>query len=294
MQDVNQTAASSSEPSGHATDRPILGALRRLSFKPAPAAAPAPAERNGHSPRGATPSMNMRTDSRLDRHSLGFMLRYLRPGDTVLDVGANTGAFAIAAARVVGAAGRVDAFEPSPTVRARLVENIAKENLKSVIVVHNLMAGTTSGLGRFVDGTGKSGRRRPPLPGELATRVIGVEAIRLEQFIGNRRVALISMDIAGGEFNALRGAESQLRNANPPALLVAVDSALTEFGITADLLADWLDERGYEITLYDVDRNMVDYPETPWRQRRIVLAMARSARNHVLKRLADHGQPDSR
>ena len=64
--------------------------------------------------------------------------------------------------------------------------------------------------------------------------------------------------------------------------------------MTADLLIDWLDERGYEITLYDVDRNMIDYPETPWRQRRMVLAMARSARNNILRRLADNTPGKSR
>lgn len=231
--------------------------------------------------------MMLRADGKVDRHNLGFMLRYLRPGDAVLDIGSNTGAYAIAAAQIVGPAGRVDALEPSPIIRARLIENIAHNNLKSVIVVHNLMAGATAGLGRFVDGSGKSGRRRPPLAGELATRVIGVEMVRLEQFIDSRRFALMCMDIAGGEFGALRGAEAQLRNANPPAILLAIDSALSDFGVTADLLIGWLDERGYEITLYDVDRNMIDYPETPWRQRRMVLAMARAARNNILRRLAD-------
>jgi FkbM family methyltransferase len=231
--------------------------------------------------------MTLRADGKLDRHSLGFMVRYLRPGDAVLDIGASTGAHAVAAGQLVGPAGRVDALEPSPTVRARLVENIAHNNLKSVIVVHNLMAGTTAGLGRFVDGSGKSGRRRPPLPGELATRVIGVEMVRLEQFMGARRYALMCLDIAGGEFGALRGSEAQLRAGNPPAILLAIDSALADFGVTADLLVDWLDERGYELTLYDVDRNMIDYPETPWRQRRVVLAMARTARNSILRRLAD-------
>jgi hypothetical protein len=36
---------------------------------------------------------------------------------------------------------------------------------------------------------------------------------------------------------------------------------------------------------------MLDYPEAPWRQRRIVLAIARSARNFVLQRLADTTHP---
>ncbi|MGH6961709.1 MAG: hypothetical protein ACREE7_14610, partial [Dongiaceae bacterium] len=99
------------------------------------------------------------------------------------------------------------------------------------------------------------------------------------------------LDIAGSELNALRGAEAQLAIANPPALLIALDSALADFGATADMVADWLDERGYELAFYDTDRNLIEYPDAPWRRRRTVLAMARAARNFVLQRLA--GTPAS-
>src|SRR5262249_11669811 len=98
-------------------------------------------------------------------------------------------------------------------------------------------------------------------------------------------------DIAGYELNALRGAEEQLKKGNPPALLVAMDPALTDFGATPEILADWLDDRGYELTAYDEDRNMLDYPQAPWRQRRIVLAMARSPGIFVRQRRADTDRP---
>jgi FkbM family methyltransferase len=253
--------------------KPLTGALRRLGLL---------SGTNGHDTGPAA-----QPDSTAERHDLRFMQSYLRQGDAVLDVGANIGTYALAAARQVGPAGRVDALEPSPTIRARLVENIARTQLKSVIVVHTLMAGVTPGLGRFVDGTSKSGRRRPPMAGELATRVIGLECVRLEQFIGKRRYALMHLDIAGGEMNALRGAEARLAEANPPALLVALDSALADFGTTPEIVADWLDDRGYEIALFDADKNLIEYPDIPWRRRRKVLAMARSARNFVLQRLAN-------
>jgi FkbM family methyltransferase len=260
---------------------PLRGALRRLGLW---------SDGNGSGPRSETPMPPTRTvrfEGNADRHHLGFTQRYLRQGDVVLDIGARAGERSIPAARLVGPPGRVDAFEPSPTLRTTLTDNVADANLKSVVVIHALMAGATAGLGRFVDGTSRSGRRRPPLPGELANRVLGIEQVRLDKFIGKRRYVLMCLDIAGGELNALRGAETQLIQANPPALLVAFDPTLSDFGATPEIMADWLDDRGYELATYDADRNMIDYPETPWRQRRIVLAIARTARNFVLKRLAD-------
>jgi len=270
-----------SEDNGDADRGPLRGALRRLGLW---------SGENGSGPRPQAPippARTVRFEPNAERHHLGFMQRYLRPGDVVLDIGAHAGQRAIPAARLVGPPGRVDAFEPSPTLRTTLIDNVAEANLKSVVVVHALMAGATAGLGRFVDGTSRSGRRRPPLPGELANRVLGIEQVRLDKFIGKRRYALMCLDIAGCELNALRGTETQLIQANPPALLIAFDPALSDFGATPEIMADWLDDRGFELAVYDVDRNMIDYPETPWRQRRIVLAIARTARNFVLKRLAD-------
>jgi SAM-dependent methyltransferase len=173
---------------GHDEDdrKPLRGALRRLGLW---------SGENGAEPeRPQTPvpaARTVRYEGDAERHNLRFLQRYLRVGDAVLDIGANTGQRAVPAARLVGTPGRVDAFEPSPAMRAVLIESIANANLKSVVVVHALMAGQTPGLGRFIDGTSKSGRRRPPLPRELANRVLGIEQIRLEiraDVSGHRRL----------------------------------------------------------------------------------------------------------
>ncbi|KXZ45788.1 hypothetical protein GPECTOR_50g581 [Gonium pectorale] len=49
----------------------------------------------------------------------------LRPGDTVVDVGANTGLFTLLASELVGAGGRVVALEPLPATFAVLEANVA-------------------------------------------------------------------------------------------------------------------------------------------------------------------------
>jgi FkbM family methyltransferase len=221
-----------------------------------------------------------------DHHTENFMRRYLRPGDAVLDIGARDGTFAVAAAAAVGADGRVDSFEPSPSLRRKLTEAVHR-NHAVAIVIHPKMVGTQAQLGRFVDGTGKSGRRRPPLPGELAMGgVIGVECVRLDQTMNARRYALMKLDIAGGELIALKGAEAMLREANPPALLIAMDDALNQCGTSPEQLTDFLTAQGYESILYDADRHKLDYIAKPWTKRRIVLAVAQKGRNFVSSRLA--------
>lgn len=56
----------------------------------------------------------------------------LRPGATVVDIGANIGAFAVQAGAIVGLRGRVIAFEPIMETFERLLSNIAMNNLQNV------------------------------------------------------------------------------------------------------------------------------------------------------------------
>lgn len=254
----------------------VFGRLaKRLMNKPA-----------DHSEPATAAVASAPADGWADHHTENFMRRYLRPRDAVLDIGARDGLFAVAAATVVGPDGRVDAFEPSPSLRRKLTEAVHRGHAIAV-VIHPKLVGTQAQLGRFVDGTGKSGRRRPPLPGELAVGgVIGVECVRLDQAMAARRYALMKLDIAGGELVALKGAEGMLRETNPPALLIAMDTALNECGSSPEQLSDFLLAHGYESILYDADRHRLDYVGAPWTKRRFVLAVSQKGRNFVSSRLA--------
>ena len=76
----------------------------------------------------------------IDPHVIGFMLRYLDPGDTMIDVGANIGIYSVLAGAIVGRRGRVEAFEPSPTLRPCLEANLRRNELTNVRV-HAKLAG---------------------------------------------------------------------------------------------------------------------------------------------------------
>jgi FkbM family methyltransferase len=59
----------------------------------------------------------------------------LKAGDTVVDIGANIGAFALNAASIVGPTGRVIAIEPAGRTFARLEENVRLNNSGNIICV---------------------------------------------------------------------------------------------------------------------------------------------------------------
>lgn len=58
-----------------------------------------------------------------------YLIRELKPGDTVIDIGANVGHVALPAAALVGPGGRVLAFEPNPELAALVLECARKQGL---------------------------------------------------------------------------------------------------------------------------------------------------------------------
>jgi SAM-dependent methyltransferase len=74
--------------------------------------------------------------------------RYVKPGATVIDVGANIGYNAIHAARLAGRQGRVIALEPTPDTLTVLRRNIAASGLAN-IAIEPVAAGGIAGARDF-------------------------------------------------------------------------------------------------------------------------------------------------
>jgi FkbM family methyltransferase len=73
-----------------------------------------------------------------------LLARFIRPGDIVIDAGANIGTHAIAFANLVGAAGLVHAFEPQRRNFLMLAGNVALNSLNNV-VCHQKAVGESNG-----------------------------------------------------------------------------------------------------------------------------------------------------
>lgn len=164
-----------------------------------------------------------------DAGTAALLARVVRPGMTVFDVGAHTGAFALLAARYLGEAGAVHAFEPAAATFGRLARNLAHSPRLAARVVANRIAVAAAdgelvlhtfppeysawnsfGQPRLLDD-----RRRPRSPtGSELVRTVTVDSYCRER--GVARVDLLKIDVEGFEDDVARGCAAMLaRDAIP-------------------------------------------------------------------------------
>jgi FkbM family methyltransferase len=138
--------------------------------------------------------------------------RVVKPGATVLDIGANLGAYTVLLAQWVGASGRVHAFEPAPSARAGLTRHLHLNGIRDRVVVHPEAVSDRPGTARF-RAVGMQGDNR--LLGSDTTDGIDVTTTTIDEFCSASaiRPSFIKLDVEGAELQALRGARSTIASA---------------------------------------------------------------------------------
>jgi FkbM family methyltransferase len=143
----------------------------------------------------------------------------VRPGDTVLDLGAFCGDTSYFFSKAVGPAGRVLAVEPDPDSFAALVRNVRELGLDNVQVDASAVWDADGEVTFQAAGTTTSSVAEAP--GELLVgeqRVIRVPTLTLESLLrrhGIDRVDFIKMDTEGAELRVLQGARALLERLRP-------------------------------------------------------------------------------
>jgi len=139
-----------------------------------------------------------------------LMGRLVRPGDTVLDVGANIGYYTLQFARQVGPQGHVFAFEPDPQNFALLKLNVRQNGYANVTLVPKAVA-ARSERRRLFRNRDNRGDHRIYASGDDRESV-DIETVALDEFFAgdSRPIDFVKMDIQGAECEALSGMQSLL------------------------------------------------------------------------------------
>jgi FkbM family methyltransferase len=130
----------------------------------------------------------------------------LKPGDVVVDVGANLGYFSIIAGALVGAAGRVFAFEPDPDNYALVQANIALNEFGDRVAAEPAGLSDEDQAGRLYLSEDNLGDHRI-FPGADARNSCEIQLLNGSKFLGSRvsRVDFLKVDTQGSEYAVLAG-----------------------------------------------------------------------------------------
>lgn len=181
-----------------------------------------------------------------------FLLQQVRPGETVIDVGAHIGLFTVALARRVGRTGRVVAFEPDPTNFRLLQQNIAANDCRQAEAVHAAVA-DHGGTAELFQSPDCSALHRLQ-PSALCGDAIRVPTVSLDEFwTGDRGlVHVIKLDVEGSEMKALRGMSRLLETQRDVRLFVEFEPRwLAEAGTSPRTLLGYLVDQGLHISEFD-------------------------------------------
>jgi FkbM family methyltransferase len=170
----------------------------------------------------------------------------LHSGAVVLDVGANTGYYALIAAALAGPGGHVHAFEIQPAIIDILRRNIARNGFEDRITVVEAGCFSTEGEASFE-------ARGDPGSGRITFSSAGarIPLTTIDRYVASSalsHVDLVIVDAEGADFEILKGASEVLERFHPVVMAevhhlasfggseAEMIALMTRFGYTADVL----------------------------------------------------------
>ncbi|CAE6492569.1 FkbM family methyltransferase [Candidatus Nitrosotenuis uzonensis] len=194
----------------------------------------------------------------------------LKPGYTMVDIGANLGFYSMLAASLVGSAGRVFSFEPFAhnvdLIRASAREN-GFDNVKVIsCAVSDKIGSAKLYLSPYYSSEHSLFDYHYSTGSDSTENTVDVKTVTIDQYleseVGDLRVDFIKMDIEGSEGKAISGMEKTItENKNVSLLTEFWPNAIANSGVEPKEYLERLTGFGFELFHIDGVEQRV-YPVT--------------------------------
>ena len=187
-----------------------------------------------------------------------MVLDRLKPGMTVIDVGANIGHYAMIAAAALGPSGRVVAFEPDGDNHAALAANLALNGFGNAWAEKLALGAGPGELTLYRDEANRGGHS---LVAANVQKQAGAERVRVAALddyaadkLGGRRIDFIKIDVQGAEAAVLAGAAKILARDLPDLLIEFWPHGIRAAGGEPMALVEGLLKLGYAMAMVERGR----------------------------------------
>jgi FkbM family methyltransferase len=176
--------------------------------------------------------------------------RLTQPGELAVDVGANIGYMSSILAKRVGSSGSVYAFEAHPEIFKELKHNVKRweqDNNINNISIQNLAVSDKSGFLKL--GVPEAFNQNRGISSivtdndEIANKssVLTVQASTLDEFLVDKNVGVLKIDVEGHEIQVLKGAENLLKTGR------IRDCVFEEHNSYPTTVTNYFESMGYQV-----------------------------------------------
>lgn len=194
-------------------------------------------------------SLNLSATGIYEPYQTFVVKQLIRPGYTVLDIGANIGYYTLIFSKLVGEQGHVIAFEPEPDTFTLLAENVARNDYANVVLFQKAVSDKNGTMQLFTDAFSNLDHRLYP-SSDFKEKSIAVDVVQLDNLaaLKDTRINLVKMDIQGAECAALKGMSELVSDSLDLILITEFwPSGLEKFGTSPKEFTDLLDNFGFSI-----------------------------------------------
>jgi FkbM family methyltransferase len=180
---------------------------------------------------GRYPPLKMAMDT-YEPETTRIFQETVKPGMVVIDIGAHVGYYSLLAAKLVGTAGKVFAFEPEPDNHALLLKNIDLNGYNNVVATRMAVSDRMGSSVLYLTDL-DSGRHSMFHHGLPERGSEEVEVTTLDAFLeseGWPTVGLIKIDVEGAEITVLDGMTRLVGESTDLKLIIEFNPALLQNG----------------------------------------------------------------
>ena len=190
-----------------------------------------------------------------------YLMRTIKPGDTVVDVGAHVGYFTLLMAILVGPTGRVLAFEPNPENYQRLLNHLAINGLTNVTPFHMAVGESCGVVDLWINKDNDGGHAvydvgmlEPNTKSRAHPQRYPVWMTTMDAVCRTTHPAVMKVDVEGNEFNVMRGCPN-----GPMSVISEIHRpGLVFMGANEEKYRAYMDSRGYTTYIPSEDGSLID------------------------------------
>ncbi len=188
----------------------------------------------------------------MERYEINLFKRFVKPGMTVVDIGANIGVYTKIASDIVGPEGKVFAFEPEPENLIILKEKLTSLKNRNVTLVPKALTDKIGQERLYIDEINLGNHSFSGKNILKGNGFVEVQTITLDKYFTKKgKVDLIKMDVQGAEGKIIKGARDLLIKHKPIIMIEFWPNGLINCGSNPLDLLICLQEFGFQINLID-------------------------------------------